>query len=333
MRLASVIACLLIAATAGCGPSGGHRDAAAMDPAGLRTDAPASSGRTAAADYESAIEANSRIAQTATMEATDIEDEAARAECRKSSATPSGVEDESAMESCRRTALLLGVDVRDLRTGAPAPGVAVGSGHTDARGHHEERRPMPYPGERIEVRCPARINEMQGRLLGTSLITVNHGVAYAAFDVEAHCMEPTPHRMRRRFAGLYASGFETSNFLPCEGIPAEAAYYTWPHSYWVEMPSAVRNALDRAAPPELESTPRIPRFPIGIRKAYVEWLATETGPGLYGHMGNGLYQLDVETLYRVSASPPASCRPPGWEQFGRPPPRVDPRDRPFPFER
>ena len=266
------------------------------------------------------------------MAASAAAEGAAREECATRPLDPAEAEERAARER-ERTALLLSIDVRDLRTGTPVAGLAVGDGHTDARGHHEERRPMPYPGERIEVRCPTRIAEMQGRLLGTSPITVKGGRAHAAFDVDARCMEPAPHRIRRRFSGIYASGFEVSNFLPCDGMPAEAAYYTWPHSYWVEMPSAVWDALDRAAPPEFDPAPRIPRFPSGIRKAYVEWLATETGPGLNGHMGNGLYQLDVETLYRVSANPPASCRPQGWETFGLPPQRVDPRERPLPFQR
>lgn len=340
MRLAPFIVCLLIACAAGCGPSGGRRDAQAADKAAARvsesgttrTDSEARSGRTTPTDSERATDAAEGAAEAAAMAASAAAEGAAREECATRPVDPVEAAERIASERAR-TALLLSVDVRELRTGTPVAGVAVGGGHTDARGHHEERRPMPYPGERIEVRCPTRIAEMQGRLLGTSAITAEHGRAYAAFDVEASCKEPVPHRLRRRFAGIYASGFETSNFVPCEGMPAEAAYYTWPHSYWVEMPSAVWDAVDRAAPPKYDPTPKVPRFPIGIRKAYVEWLATETGPGLNGHMGNGLYQLDVETLYRVSANPPASCRPVGWEAFGLPPQRADPRERPLPFQR
>jgi len=211
-------------------------------------------------------------------------------------------------------ALLLNVDVRDARTGMPVAGVAVGRGRTDIRGHHEERRPMPYPGEEIEMRCPTRIVGMEGHRIGTAPFVVRNGRAEAVVRVIADCAEPTEHRTLRSFADFYVSGFETSAFLPCSGMPTEAAYYDWPHGYWADPSPAVRYALGRAVPSPFDATARIP-FQRGLRKAYVEWLATETRPGLKGGMGSALYELELHALFRASATPPATCHPIDWDRF------------------
>lgn len=297
MRLAPVIACLLIVCAAGCESSHGDRDAGrtnaaaprVADDATTRDDSNAPAGRTTSTDSESEAESAARTASV----------------------------DHGEAEGWARK-LLLSVDVRDARTGTPVAGVAVGRGHTDARGHHEEHRPMPYPGEQIEVRCPTRIAGMDGHRIGTAPFVVRNGRAEAVIRVIADCAEPAGHRRLRALAGFYVSGFETSAFLPCSGMPVEAAYYDWPHGYWADPSPAVQYALDRTVPSPFDVTARIP-FQRGLRKAYVEWLATETGPGLEGGMGNALYALEVHALFRASATPPASCHPVDWDRFPLPP--------------
>lgn len=283
----------MIASAAGCESSHGHRDTGrtnaapprVADDATTRDDSNAPSGVATSADSESEAESAARTANVDHAEAEDWE--------RK---------------------LLLSVDVRDARTGMPVAGVAVGRGRTDARGRHEEHRPMPYPGEEIEVRCPTRIAGMEGHRIGTTPFVIRNGRADAVIRVIDDCAEPAEHRHLRLLAGFYVSGFETSAFLPCPGMPTEAAYYDWPHGYWADLSPAVRHALDRAVPSPFDVTARIP-FQRGLRKAYVEWLATETGPGLKGGMGSALYALEVHALFRASATPPASCHPADWDRF------------------
>lgn len=300
MRFVPFVVCLLTACVAGCGSSHGHRVADAADKNDPRITESTTTGTDISPSSWQAMLADSASAA----------DETARA---------AGVDHADAHDREREfSALLLSVDVRDARTGTPVAGVAVGRGHTDARGHHEERRPMPYPGERIEVHCPTRIPGMEGHRIGTAPFVVRNGRAEAVIRVIADCAEPAEHRHLRSLAGFYVSGFETSAFLPCSGMPVEAADYDWPHGYWADPSPAVQYALDRAVPSPFDVTARIP-FERGLRKAYVEWLATETGPGLKGGMGNALYELEVHALFRASATPPAGCHPVDWDRFPLPP--------------
>lgn len=217
-----------------------------------------------------------------------------------------------------RSALLLSVLVREVRTGRPVAGVAVDRGKTDASGRYEGRRPLPRRGEKIEVRCTSRNDFLRGRTLGAAPFVIRDGRADATIDVDPSvCIEPAIRTERRRFAGIYDEGFENSTFLPCEGMPAEATYYDRAGFYWANVPGNIGAALDKAAPGTEDDWHRGRRF-------YVEWLGTSTGPGVYGHMGMSLYDLDVEALYKVSATVPASCHPPGLVEFPIPPPPPPP---------
>lgn len=220
----------------------------------------------------------------------------------------------------RRTALHLAVQVLDQNSGRPVAGIGVGRGRTDEEGRHEELREMPLPEEKITVHCPSRMFLARGRQIGAAPIVVRDGRADAVIKVDAtQCVEPPISRQRMRLAGLYTSGFENSSFLPCAGMPPDAAYYDRPGHYWVDMPPAVYHAIAHATSP---------RDDHGMgRMVYVEWLGTATGPGQYGHMGMALYQLDVEALYKVSATPPASCRPDGSNTLIPPPPPPPPPER------
>ncbi|MBP6748357.1 MAG: hypothetical protein KA144_01855 [Xanthomonadaceae bacterium] len=220
-------------------------------------------------------------------------------------------------EERERTALLLSVLVRDRGTGRPVVGALVERGRTDASGRYEERRPMPEAFEKIVVRCPTRLSFVRTRKIGEAPFVVRGARTDATIDVDASvCVEPTERKLRRRFAGVYFWGFEQSNFYSCDGVSAEASYYEYPRGYWVHAPSIVYSALKRAMP--------TPQGDWDSRRVYVEWLGTSTGPGIYGHMGGALYQLDVEALYKVSANIPATCNPPGMPEFPIPPPPPEP---------
>ncbi|GEM_PF-1355328 len=228
-----------------------------------------------------------------------------------------------------RTALLLSVRVRDQRTGRPVvgaivegskssrPSMVVRRGKTDASGRYEERRSMPGSFEKIEVRCPTRLDFAKTRKIGEAPFVVRGARADATIDVDASvCVEPPVRKSRRRFAGVYFWGFEQSHFYPCNGMPAEADYYEFPDGYWVYALPVVYDALQR--------TMSTAQNEWGARRVYVEWFGTSTGPGIYGHMAGALYQLDVEALYKVSTNIPATCNPPGMPEFPIPPPPPEP---------
>lgn len=220
-------------------------------------------------------------------------------------------------EERERTALSLTVRVRDRGTGRPVVGALVERGKTDASGRYEERRPMPEAFEKIVVRCPTRLSYAKTRKIGEAPFVVRDGRADATIEVDASvCVEPPASKHRRRFAGIYLWGFEQSHFYPCDGVSKDASYYEYPRGYWVDAPRVVYTALEHAMPAAQDDS--------GSRRVYVEWLGTSTGPGLYGHMGGALYQLDVEALYKVSANIPATCNPPGMPEFPFPPPPPEP---------
>lgn len=110
-------------------------------------------------------------------------------------------------------------------------------------------------------------------------------------------------------------GFENSSFLPCAGMPTEARYYDRPGFYWVDMSPTLHRAVSQAADPDDSGMGRM---------VYVDWLATTTGPGRYGHMGVALYEMEVEAIYKVSATAPESCRPDTFELLMPPPPPPPP---------
>lgn len=220
-------------------------------------------------------------------------------------------------EERERTALLLSVLVRDRRTGRPVAGALVERGRTDASGRYEERRPMPEPFEKIEVRCPTRLHFAKTRKIGEVPFVIRGGRADATIDVDAGiCVEPPERKERRRFSGVYFWGFEQSHFYPCDDLSTYPSYYEYPRGYWADVPRIVYAALERAMPTTADQW--------RSRRVYVEWFGTSTGPGNYGHMGGALYELDVEALYKVSANIPATCSPPGMPEFPIPPAPPEP---------
>lgn len=167
---------------------------------------------------------------------------------------------------------------------------------------------MPLPKERITIYCPSRLHFIRGKQIGEAPLVVHDGRADVVIAVDAaQCVEPPLRRERLRLAGIYMQGFERSSFVPCAGMPPEADYYDIPGSYWVDdVPRVIDRAIEQAAS-------RGDGW-MG-RTAYVEWLGTTIGPGQFGHMGMSLYRLDVEALYKVSAIPPATCRPKEFESL------------------
>jgi hypothetical protein len=256
------------------------------------------------------------VAEQAEVDALIAAAEAAASAADAASAEPPDPVEaaEEAEWQRQRSALHLTVLVRDRNSGRPVAGIGVGRGRTDEEGRYEERREMPSPKEKITAHCPSRLYLARGRQIGAAPLVEHDGRADAVIEVDAtQCVEPPLRRQRLRLAGLYRRAFEISSFVPCAGMPPEAAYYDIPGSYWVDMPLVIDRAIERAVSQGGGD------LMMG-RTVYVEWLGTTTGPGQYGHMGMALYQLDVEVLYKVSTTPPVSCRPDGYNTFLMPPP-------------
>lgn len=268
-------------------------------------------GREAATPDREALQAEVEAAVAAAEAAAEAADAASSAE----PLDPVEAAEEAEWER-QRTALRLTVLMLDRSSGRPVAGIGVGRGRTDADGRYEELREMPLPDEKITAHCPSRLRFVRGRKIGEAPFVVHDGRADAVIQADAtQCVEPPLRKQRMRLAGLYSRGFENSSFMPCTGMPPEARYYDRPAFYWVDMPPALDRAIARTVNPSDSGMGRT---------VYVEWLGTTTGPGTYGHMGMALYQLDVEAIYRVSATAPASCRPEGFELLMPPPPPPPP---------
>ena len=260
-----------------------------------------------------------RAASQATVEAAVAAPEAAAEAADAASSTESLDPVEAAKQAeweRQRTALQLTVLVLDRRSRKPAAGIGVGRGKTDAQGRYEELRGMPLPNEKIIAHCPSRMNFVRGKRIGEAPFAVRDGRADAVIQVDAtQCVEPPLRKQRMRLAGLYTWGFESSSFMPCTGMPREARYYDRPGFYWVHMPPVLHRSVSRTAAPDDSGM---------VRMVYVEWLTTTTGPGQYGHMGMALYQMEVEAIYKLSSTVPASCSPEGFDLLMPPPPPPPP---------
>jgi hypothetical protein len=272
------------------------------DRAAATTTFPAKSAQEikAAEDAEDAAVLATLQAEIAANAAAEAADRAAGVD------DPETAAQQAAREREERAVHLI-VRVQDRASGAPVAGAVVRPHfavseppRTDAGGRFEAWGPMPHPNEQISVHCSTRLRSTRGKQLGVSGLNVRDGRAEITFRVDAsQCVEPPVRTQRLRMAGTYIGGFESSRFIPCKGMPAEAAYYAYPRGYWVWMPRAIAERVQRAA----QATPDGPTAGI----VYVEWLAKSTGPGSYGHLGAALYELEVEVLERVSPVIPAGC--------------------------
>lgn len=297
-------------------------DGSPGDRAAATTTFPAESAQEtkAAEDAEDAAvlaTLQAEIAASAANAAAEAADRAAGAD------DPETAAQQAARERKERAVHLI-VRVQDRASGAPVAGAVVRTHfagpeppRTDAGGRFEAWGPVPHPNEQISVHCPSRLRSALGKQLGVSGLGVRNGRAEITFRVDAsQCVEPPVRMQRLRMAGTYIGGFESSQFIPCKGMPAEAAYYAYPRGYWVWMPRAIAERVQRAA----QATADGPTAGV----VYVEWLAKSTGPGSYGHMGLALYELEVEVLERVSPVIPAGCDTLVVEPRPPPPPPYPP---------
>ncbi len=196
------------------------------------------------------------------------------------------------------------VDVADReprRTRSDASGIAL----IDSRG-------LPPMGD-IEIHCPGI---EQGPMLPRRTpappqpyrLTAGRADLLVHVDL-ARCRIPDVVSRKLRMRGMYVPGFESSQFYPCDGLPAESDDFEFaPHSAWVEFTPEAEDDMAFGAWRERA-------FGDGV--LYAEWSGVLSGPGSYGHWGMSLYEMRVETVHDTGMSQPSDCRAPGFEARGR----------------
>jgi hypothetical protein len=120
------------------------------------------------------------------------------------------------------------------------------------------------------------------------------------FRVDAsHCRDFPVTTRHVELTGLYASGFETSMLELCEPLvqPDNSAYRPT-GVVWVDYADSVRNLPSAKWPPPDEG---------GYVRAFVRVGGDLTGPGAYGHLGVGSYQLKVTDVIEVRAPSDRDC--------------------------
>lgn len=138
-----------------------------------------------------------------------------------------------------------------------------------------------------------------GRKPGTVVILMN----------TTGCDTRPERSVSRTFRGVWRSGFEMSNFSPCPKDSWAIASDT----IGIAGHGDVNDAWVTSLPPQ--GGPRWPRHtgatPLarsGGYASYVEWHATVTGPGHYGHLGGSSFKMVVDSVTTMRAPSPRDCR-------------------------
>lgn len=171
---------------------------------------------------------------------------------------------------------------------------------TDRQGQHTwTGGGFPAAGT-IDVRCPALRAEV-----GRKLVTLSYDLQGSTTTIEADidsgtCVEPPEKSSPGPFTGTFFPYYGHGVFIPCAGMPADAAFYGNAKAAWVNFSAAAdaQYAKLRAA--------------AGIDAAsnnalHIEGSGTLIGPGGYGMQGAFSYRLEVDTLGAASAQFPAGC--------------------------
>jgi len=188
--------------------------------------------------------------------------------------------------------------ITDSVTGQPIPGVRmrvdsmIGIPGSDKEGWYllfGQR-----PGFRhVSFYCPSH-RRINWHKVAERVVDIRPGTdSVVNFQITlAGCSEPPEHTWTCEFRGHYTYGFESSDFTPCEEKleRLDGTAYGG-EAQWVWVESFAPGAEKGVKWPK----PNDRYYP----KYYVRWRATVTGPGSYGHMGVGMYQMRVERVLEV----------------------------------
>lgn len=175
----------------------------------------------------------------------------------------------------------------------------VGIGWTDGSGRYLAFD-APVGDVDFVVNCP-----VSRGLLGKTLFTRRLRIGPATdttvnFRVDAsHCRDLPVTTRHVELTGLYTSGFETSMLELCEPlVQPDSSAYRPAGVVWVDYADSVRNLPAAKWPPPDEG---------GYVRAFVRVGGDLTGPGAYGHLGVGSYQLKVTDVIEVRAPSDRDC--------------------------
>lgn len=185
-----------------------------------------------------------------------------------------------------------------VRAGIQAEGW-MGLAWTDSLGYFTLRG-VPITSE-LRVRCPTT-RRLAGRIIRRRSLQL-----IAARDTQvviplptSECVEPPIRSITGEFRGHYTSGFESSDFRPCTGLPPEGKVFgdNLDSSAWVQFSSKVD-----------PMNMKWPAFPdtVYYPTVYVRWIGTLTGPASYGHMGVATYQLVVDQILEIRKPKRGDC--------------------------
>lgn len=170
---------------------------------------------------------------------------------------------------------------------------------TDRAGRHEWNGSIPVNGV-IEVRCPA-LRAETGRKIATVAYAMQGPLTEVAAGIDLRtCIEPPEKSSSGDYAGTYFPYYGHGAFIPCGGLPADAAFYGNAKAAWVNLGSAATDQYgklrDAATIAADSQTP-----------VHVEWSGTLIGPGGYGQQGAFAYRIEVGSVAKMSADFPQDC--------------------------
>ena len=124
-----------------------------------------------------------------------------------------------------------------VRAGVQATGW-TGLAWTDTTGRFTMTG-VPLPSE-LRIRCPTT-RRLAGRIVRRQALSLDATETTIVVRLGSEeCTEPPVLSMHGEFRGHYTSGFESSDFRPCEGLPPAAKAFddTW-GAAWVSFAPAV----------------------------------------------------------------------------------------------
>lgn len=197
--------------------------------------------------------------------------------------------------------------ITDSASGRPIPGVRmrvdsmIGIPGSDTEGWYllfGQRRGL----RQVSFYCPSS-RRLNWRKVATRVVSISpHTDSLVNFQITlTGCDEPPLHTWTAEFRGHYTSGFESSDFTPCEKKLERldgTAYEAENQYVWVE---AFAPGAAKGIKWPKQNDPYYPNY-------YVRWRATVTGPGSYGHMGVGMYEMRVERALEVREPRADDCK-------------------------
>lgn len=175
-------------------------------------------------------------------------------------------------------------------------------GHVDSLGSYHIDSVESGP-RLLTVHC-ASLRAPYDHQLGYEHLIVGQANLHRDWIVRGELCDPRPIRhITATFSGYYAPGFEMSAFVPCQS------------DSWLiagdSLGTDARKAPAWASWSPTLSTYRLPSVAtdaFGMRRYFVRWRGTVTGPGHYGHLGGSAFEISVDSVVEVRAASGADCQ-------------------------